>query len=132
MERLGVDLIYMSEELEEELFKKFPWFVTNDGEIVFCNVGVGWYYLLVGMLTEIEEHFKLMNKSIDRLSFSEIKEKHGLLRVYTNNSISGLQQILRKYEFLSEHVCEICGNKGELRDRSWSVVLCDRCLLNGY
>ena len=38
-----------------------------------------------------------------------------------------IKQIVRDFESKSTHVCELCGDKGEIRKMSWQRTLCDNC-----
>lgn len=75
----------------------------------------GWLPLLVDLMKEAIEAG--WNRK-----FSQVKEKYGTLRFYADIPI----QIERKYELLSSETCEICGEKGELRNHNgWYTTLCD-------
>ncbi|MEC1304291.1 hypothetical protein [Lysinibacillus capsici] len=130
------ELIFMREDLEEQLLQRFPWLEQSDldngkeqMDIVPCFVGVGWFNLLSNMFLEIENLYNSLNEPLEKISFYEIKEKQGLLRVYMKNGVTGLQEILNKYEILSGQVCEICSEIGELQDGAWTVVVCKDCSL---
>lgn len=126
------ELICMREDLEEQLLQRFPWLEQGNNEesagIVPCFVGVGWFHLLSNLFLEIENLYCAFNKSLEKIRFHEIKEKYGLLRICMEDNGTELQDILNKYENLSAQVCEICGEKGRLRDGTWYVVSCKDCL----
>ena len=136
---MSTESIFMREDLEEQLRQRFPWLEQRNSEngdasaeIVFFPVGVGWFNLLSDMFEEIETLYKSLNEPLENISFYEIKEKYGGLRVDMNHTVKGLYEIIGKYEDLSYQVCERCGEIGELReDRAWHVVLCDKCDTQG-
>jgi hypothetical protein len=74
----------------------------------------GWYDILNNMCQ------KLNNLNI-RLTFVQIKEKYGTLRVYyecqgktTRNEHETMNEIVGLAEAQSSHTCELCGNIGKL------------------
>ena len=89
-----------------------------------CAVGPGWWPLIDAQSAEIIE------AGID-CKYEQIKEKFGLLRVYTQEySTTSLQNtklydIIDKYEAISEHICEECGRFGKRRSSGWIKVTCE-------
>lgn len=115
--------------LEVGLYKKYPYlFARKDlsrAESCMSHgiaVAPGWLSLIDKMSEEISE--------IDsNVQYEQIKEKFGLLRVYTINGDEDKRQlvydVIDKYTKLSRTTCEVCGEKGELRTDDWNRVLCD-------
>jgi hypothetical protein len=56
----------------------------------------------------------------------QIKEKFGGLRFYADNTNSYADGAIDLAERMSYHICEVCGNRGELRPTSWVRTLCDK------
>lgn len=81
-------------------------------------VGEGWYGLLKNLIDE------LLQLGWDKRIIS-IKEKFGGLRFYVENVPVNGHDVIDKYEKLSYHVCEKCGNTGVLRTGKWLKTLCD-------
>ncbi|MEL1243983.1 hypothetical protein AAEO56_06895 [Flavobacterium sp. DGU11] len=75
----------------------------------------GWYPILIELIVELDK--KGWNREV-----SCIKEKFASLRFYSNTEH---QDIIDKFERRSEHVCETCGKRGEIRYHSgWDYVAC--------
>ena len=62
----------------------------------------------------------------DILSWQEIKEKYGELRLYAS-AIDSIDKILTKYEALSIAYCQECGRPARHVALGWVEYLCDRC-----
>lgn len=84
----------------------------------YFTVGDGWLHLIINLIEE------LIAAGWDR-EVVQVKEKFGGLRFYTNSAPEGGYDIINKYEALSQETCEICGEKGKLRDTGWMRTLCD-------
>jgi hypothetical protein len=83
------------------------------------QVDEGWYPLIQNLIQELVELG--WDKKI-----SQVKEKFGGLRFYTDNTTDEMKKVISKYEILSYETCEICGGKGKLRtDLAWHSTLCD-------
>ena len=61
-----------------------------------------------------------------------IKEKFGLMRIYTSGSEDlsvddkvKINRLVSQAEAESEHTCEACGRPGKLRQGAWWKTLCD-------
>lgn len=89
----------------------------KDAHCFDCNEG--WYPLIQEL---IEDLIKLgWDKQI-----TQVKEKFGGLRFYVNSCTSEMLERIGKAEADSYHICEDCGDPGELRkDLGWYFTLCD-------
>ena len=81
-------------------------------------VGEGWNELIKNLIEE------LLQLGWDK-RINSIKEKFGGLRFYIENYPVGGHEVVSKYERLSYHTCEKCGEEGILRKGSWIQTLCD-------
>lgn len=91
----------------------------------FCGVDDGWLQIIHDCITE------LIACDWDKQT-TQIKEKLGGLRFYVNTGVTEIREIIRKYEKLSYEICEVCGEKGELREdcgwngSRWYKTMCDK------
>jgi hypothetical protein len=85
----------------------------------FFSVDEGWYPLIKDLIDDL---IKLgWNKQV-----CQVKEKFGGLRFYINEGSDEIYDRLIKAERESYHICEKCGEKGELRnDNGWYLTLCE-------
>ena len=89
----------------------------------------GWLQLFTdARLAKLREH--------GMLSFGQIKEKFGTLRVHPGEFVEGMSESQRDaaYEILSDMeqescvLCQDCGKVGSMRNvRRWMLTLCDAC-----
>lgn len=84
----------------------------------YLEISSGWYSIVKELIAE------LINLGWDR-EVIQVKEKFGGLRFYVSNIPEGGDSVILKYEALSHHVCEVCGNYGTIRGGSWLQTLCD-------
>ena len=67
---------------------------------------------------------------------TQIKEKFGFLHWYDRNGNDDVQQIIRKYEDISEKTCIRCGKPATKISKGWISPFCDDCAdelsKNGY
>ncbi len=57
----------------------------------------------------------------------QIKSKWGSLRWYDNGAPDGLEDIIQRYEDLSEKTCEICGAPAKYISTEWIAPYCEKC-----
>ena len=71
----------------------------------------GWFGLTLPILEEI----RLYNvANPDRqISIEQIKEKYGSLRIYVSGASDYLEAMIKKAEYESEYIFEICGARGK-------------------
>lgn len=62
----------------------------------------------------------------DILSWEQIKEKYGTLRLYAS-AIDEIQDILSKYEAMSEGYCVCCGKPARYMTKGWVEFYCEDC-----
>lgn len=84
----------------------------------FFSVSDGWLPLIQELIE------KAIAAGWDK-QICQVKEKFGGLRFYTNGSNDEVFEILREYESKSYHICEECGQRGELRKGGWWRTLCE-------
>ena len=65
---------------------------------------------------------------LDRYRIVQIKEKYGYLRWYDNFSTVEIQEIIRKYEIISQYTCINCGAPATKITRGWVMPFCDACV----
>ncbi|MBV8328336.1 hypothetical protein [Chryseobacterium sp.] len=83
------------------------------------QISAGWYPLVIDLIRELNDH------GWDR-KVSCIKEKYAELKFYTHHEYaSEIYTIIEKYGAKSEHICETCGERGEIRYHTdWDYVAC--------
>jgi len=81
------------------------------------SVGTGWKQL-------IENLYDAKPKSTHVM---QVKEKWGGLRFYVSFCPEWYSDLIDYYEYKSYQLCEVCGEKGTLRnDLGWVLTLCDK------
>ena len=89
--------------------------------------GDGWFDLLKDLITEIKDI--CIKSESDDIKATQIKEKYGTLRFYTNWETDDIEKAIWKAEERSSETCESCGQEGELKTLRgyWCVTNCDDC-----
>lgn len=108
------------------------------GEGIECNFG--WYDILSSLCFMIAQHERNIEgnnkyrisqnqKPIDYepFQFTQIKEKFGGLRVYSNGGDDYTRGLIGMAECWSYKSCEICGNKGQTTKHGWLKTICEKC-----
>ncbi len=112
----------MKPENKKFLIETYPgWF---DEYVLQC--GDGWFQLIIDLCEEIKQTFG----DIPNFKFSQVKEKFGGLRAYTNPTSEKVYSIIHKYEVKSFTICEDCGAPGEhsVPNGTWIRTLCPTCV----
>ena len=89
--------------------------------IVFgFDCGDGWKPMICDLIVKIGK----LDKD-KQIRIIQIKEKFGGLRFYVEGANDEIYDLIQKYEEMSYHVCEVCGEYGNLRkDLDWIRTLC--------
>jgi hypothetical protein len=104
-----------------------PGFVTYKGytrDQARSSIGRGWRPL-------VDEVFDWLENNKCLVKIIQVKEKYGLLTIYSEINHPELDIILDEAERKSTKICEKCGESGKLRtDRRWILTLCDSCAIS--
>ena len=122
----------MKDELQNELFKKYPkMFLNEAGEKLIWGFecGDGWFDLIDELCSTIQNYID--NNNQVQVTVSQVKEKFGTLRFYCANDNRLVQGMIWFAEAMSERICETCGAKGKLITKGWHYVACDQHLREG-
>lgn len=110
----------MRKDLQDKLHRDFPQLFKG----LYCSCGDGWFNLIY-MTCQ-----KLVQAGISKdFKFTQIKEKFGILRIYTNNySNPEINTIIHDAEHESHYICEWCGSRENItQDGGWIKTLCQQC-----
>lgn len=130
-----------NEKKWEDLYQKYPEMFCNVGKsprescMAFgVECGIGWYSIISSVCAEIDQHEKnIQNKmkyekttiEYNPVSFDQIKEKFGGLRIYYSGGDDYVRGVVGMAETLSYLTCEVCGNKGQATKGGWIRVVCE-------
>ena len=90
------------------------------------EIGKGWMPLVTELLDKIQ-YLVDNNPEYSELQVIQVKEKFAQLRVYLNYYYKEIEDIIDEYEEKSCYICEVCGEKGEIRNiNNWYTALCDK------
>ena len=103
----------------------------KDKEYYEC--GDGWRPL-INKAKRILRKYNLKHKhdaGFEPLEFTQIKEKFGLLVIYTNYYVPQVDNALEQLHYESCRVCEICGSRKNVHVynvHGWEMTRCPKCL----
>ncbi len=89
-----------------------------------CNDG--WFKLVDSLCNVIQWRCDQVPEC-PQVVFGQIKEKFAQLRIYYDGGDDYTMGVIDMAEQMSEHVCEVCGNAGRVREGGWWMTLCDAC-----
>lgn len=121
----------------QEFLKKYPWLKGYDpypeeDENPVCSLfwlPEGWVKAFgEEMCAELDVALR-KTKEYNEAYVVEAKEKFGQLRLYLYPSNEEIENIIRKYEVISEHICENCGavDVPMLNLAGWFSPYCREC-----
>jgi hypothetical protein len=89
----------------------------------------GWFDLLKPVF-EYAEKYNNGKEEEKQIKFLQIKEKMGLLDIYTNFSTPELTKIIEKAKEKADNTCEECGSTTEIGTRlnGWITRMCLNCV----
>ena len=124
----------MKKESDEKLCKDFPKIFRQRGlpmtETCMCwgfECGDGWFHLIYKLCEDIQKH---CDKNPDtQVEATQVKEKFGGLRFYTNFGDQVIYDLIDKAEEKSYKICETCGSTEEItQTKGWISTICKACL----
>jgi len=130
----------MSPALEKRLVEEFPLLFRDYGKSPQetcmawgCEHSDGWFNIIHALCRAISSHISRSKEPID-FEFTQIKEKFGTLRVYTDGGDDYINGVIRMAEEMSALTCEVTGESGQMcRKGHWYRTLSRKqAELDGY
>jgi hypothetical protein len=88
----------------------------------------GWYKIFgEDLLKELRKQL-VKDKLLYKFRIRDIKEKWGVLEIYTNYRTEGIIQLLDKYRSLSRKICVYCGKPATYCTKGWVRYICEDCI----
>lgn len=131
----------MNKELQTKIFAQFPKLFDLENKTAPISAwGIecrdGWYQLVFDLCAELQQYVN--DSKCKQIVILQAKEKWSALRVYLGNLpneigyAGDLENIIDKYERLSQKTCESCGTsdkKDKVTQNSdgWILTLCEKC-----
>ena len=131
----------MRQELDKMLCEKYPKMMVNRHksmqETTMCwgfECGDGWYNILNQLMSQIQHHIDWKQDRKERfnqgdgcvpVTLDQVKEKFGTLRFYYSGGDDYIRGLVSMAEAMSGSTCEVCGNAGKFRGKSWFYTACD-------
>lgn len=127
----------MSPELDKKLVEAYPKiFSERNGDMketaMFWGFthGDGWYDLLERMCFRIQRYIDLNpHLKVQQVVATQVKEKYGALSFYFYGGDEYIEGLVDFASETSITICEICGNRGALKDNDgWLITRCQEHL----
>lgn len=138
---------YQQESRQENkrLIEKYPFLMIKDnGVCPWCQQGAYEYTWLddmpdgwrIGFAEKMcDELLEALGKYADQWIIYQLKEKYGRLVIYHSgiprDVYDKVDNIIMKYEKISEETCVMCGAPGVMRTGGWILPYCDLCYEKG-
>lgn len=123
------DNFFNQEDFNRTLIKKYPWLAIreDDDSVTWLDImPPGWRKAFgLQMVKDIQKALDREPKQLrDSFQITDVKEKFGSLRVYSVPYIEGVEEMIDKYNNMSQHFCCYCG---KCLDKPTFMPLCDAC-----
>ena len=69
---------------------------------------------------------------LKELKTDDYKSKYGGLRFYVSGATRKVDEIIHEYEYLSEAICECCGEPDVGSTKGWITPICRKCYAKSY
>jgi hypothetical protein len=122
---MNIELETRLTELYPSLFRGKDMLITENLMSFGCECSDGWFNIIKSACAVISAHEKRDGRT-DFL-FTQIKEKYGTLRIYSEGADEFVIGVIAMAEDMSAVTCELCGSPGKLRDGGWLTTRCDNC-----
>jgi hypothetical protein len=118
---------------KDKFYDQYPLIFPDREPEKGFQCGKGWYQLLDALFYVITQDLSKVTPEDRKFRIIYLKEKYGKLRIGCENATPYIKQTLLQAEEMSAHICETCGEYGELRDSAhWIKVRCDSCENNHF
>src|SRR3972149_5593071 len=124
----------MTLELEQKLFEKYRKIFRQKDldmkETAMCwgiETRDGWYMLIDKLCRSLQFHID--HNGHPQIEATQVKEKFGSLRFYTNGEDDFQHGLITFAETMSSHICEKCGSAKDVsqNETGWIQTLCKKC-----
>jgi len=122
----------MTEKSWDTLYEKYPDLFSNIDNKHSCmafgiECNIGWYDILSSVCYRIKQYEKNKKSDYYPVTFDQIKEKWGGLRIYHSGGDDYVDGVIIMAEEMSYKICERCGCPGSPNKQGWVMTLCDNC-----
>ena len=122
----------MTEKSWDTLYEKYPDLFSNIDNKHSCmafgiECNIGWYDIISSVCYRIKQYEKNKKSDYYTVTFDQIKEKWGGLRIYHSGGDDYVDGIIIMAEEMSYKICERCGCPGSPNKQGWIMTLCDNC-----
>ena len=122
----------MTEKSWDTLYEKYPDLFSNIDNKHSCmafgiECNIGWYDILSSVCYRIKQYEKNKKSDYYPVTFDQIKEKWGGLRIYYIGGDDYIRGVVDMAEEMSYKICERCGCPGSPNKQGWIMTLCDNC-----
>jgi len=124
----------MTEKSWDTLYEKYPDLFANKNKTpmqscmafgIECNLG--WHDIISSVCYRIKQYEKNKKSDYYPVTFDQIKEKWGGLRIYYIGGDDYIRGVVDMAEEMSYKICERCGCPGSPNKHGWITTLCDNC-----
>jgi len=124
----------MKAELQQKLFKKYPKIfrqkkLSMTETCMYWGIECpnSWYKILNNLCSKIQKYIDAGN--IEQIEATQVKEKYGTLRFYSNNYDPIIDDLIDKAEIETSKICAYCGSKDDVKgsENGWILYLCQLC-----
>ncbi len=131
----------MSEiEVNKKLIEQYPFLLPHNRQTdevdkdynysytELDSMPIGWRKAFgIDICNEIKRALEKDTRLLSEYRITQIKEKYGTLRWYSNFTTKELSEVIDKYERLSSHTCIVCGKEATKISTGWISPYCDSC-----
>lgn len=122
----------MSPDKDAELVSRYPKIFRDrrgdPRDTAMCwgfEHGDGWFDLIDHLCRNLQ--WDTDRNKHPQVVATQVKEKYGSLRFYVESADERQNGMIDLIESMSMHICEVCGQRGQLRGHGWLQTLCDLC-----
>jgi hypothetical protein len=125
------------EELIEKYPKIFQDYNGNPARVNWLGLPKGWVSIVDKLCGCIQSYIDYTTRYTkdgpvkpEQVTCTQMKEKFGGLRFYTNGHDDNVEGMIRMAEHLCDNACETCGSEEDLGVTSgWISVMCRTCVI---
>lgn len=130
----------MTKEENKKIVEKFPFLLPRNrytGAVVpdydysyteYDAMPEGWRKAFgIKMCEEIQKELDKSPSLKEQYCITQIKEKYGSLRWYSNFYTTEIEKIIQRYENISKRTCICCGAPATKISTGWISPYCNKC-----